>query len=284
MRVFVCVCIFAVTLLAGNPQSFWQNRFGIVPLRSTRADVERLYGVCGDSLRCIFRTPKEQINVAYATAPCAGLVRGWNVPTDTVLSFTVRPYVPLRFSEIASDLNGFVERYNGHEPMPYYTNIEKGIVFSVQDGRVFSVTYFPPSNEHGKRCEGFPRWEGVPPPRPYAVISNLNYVYASLDNFAIELSGNTQLRGYIIIYAGRKSRRGEAKEMAEGARKYLIDKRMVSPDRFIAIDGGFRENAEYDLFTVGLEIPPPTPTPTVPSNEVHIVKTPRTKPRSPKRR
>lgn len=274
MRVFVCLCIFAGTLLAGNPQGFWQNRFGIVPLHSTRADVERLYGVCGDSWRCIFKTTKEAINVAYATAPCVGLVRGWNVPRDTVLSFTVRPYVPPRFSEIASDLNGFVERHSPHEPATtYYTNVEKGIVFSVQDGHVNDVTYFPPSNETGKRCKGFPSWDGVPPPRPFDVILNRNNVYAILDTFAAELSTNTQIRGYIIAYAGKKSRRGEAKEMADEARKYLIDKRMISPGRFIVIDGGFRETAQYDLFTLSLQMPPPTPTPTLPSNEVQIVRT-----------
>jgi len=288
MRVIVCLFIFAGTLSAGNPEGFWQNRFGIVPLHSSRADVERLYGVCGDSWSCIFQTTKETINVAYATAPCAGLVLGWNVPRNTVLSFTVRPYVPPRFSEIAADLNGFVERYSpGDLATTYYTNIEKGVVLSVQDGHVTDVNYFPSTNENRKRCQGFPPWDGVPPPDPFAVIfsENKNSVYDRLDNFAIELLTNTQIHGYIITYAGRKSRRGEAKEMADEAKQYLIDKRMIARDRFIMINGGFRETAQYDLFSLSLQMPPPTPTPTVPSNEVQIVRpTQRNKRRSPKTR
>lgn len=274
MRVFVCLCIFAGTLLSGNPQSFWENRFGIVPLHSTRAKVERLYGVCGDSLECTFQTTKETINVAYATAPCAGLVDGWNAPKDTVVLFTVRPNVPPRFSETVSALSGFVERHNPHEPgTTYYTNVENGIIFAVQDGHVIRVTYFPPSNENGKRCQGFPAYDGVPPPRPFDVVLNPNNARGILDTLGAELARIPQLHGYIIAYAGRKSRREEAKQMAQDARRYLIETRMIPPDRITAIDGGFREAAQYDLFTQTPAFPPPTPTPTVPSNEVQIIRT-----------
>src|SRR5437667_3821369 len=112
MRVFVCLFIFAGMLLPGSPQGFWQNRFGIVPVHSTRADVERLYGVSGDSCRCTFRTSKETIDVAYVTSPCVGTVSGWNVPSDTVLSFRVTPQVWPRLSDVALDLKGFVKRYS----------------------------------------------------------------------------------------------------------------------------------------------------------------------------
>ena len=191
-------------------------------------------------------------------------------------SFRVTPYDPPRLSELAPDLNGFVERYSPEDIVTtYYTNVEKGVVFSVQDGHVMTVSHFPPTSEKGKRCQGFPPYDGVPAPRPFSIIFNRNKinVEAVLDNFAYELSTNTQIRGYIVTYAGRKSRRGEAKEMADEARKYLIDKRMIPPDRFIMINGGFRETAQYDLFTLSLQMPPPTPTPTVPSNEVQIVRT-----------
>ncbi len=289
MRVSVCVCFFVATLLAGNPQDFWQNRFSIVPLHSTRADVERLYGdAVRDSCRCNFRRSKETIHVAFATSRCAGPEYGWNVPKDTVQSFWVRPYDPPRLSELAPDLTGFVERYSPEDiRTTYYTNVEQGIVFSVQDGHVIDVEYFPPSNESGKRCEGFPPWDGVPPPSPFDVIFSRNKinVEAVLDNFAGELSTNSKIRGYIIAYAGKKSRRGEAKEMADEATQYLINKRMISPDRFITIDGGFRETAQCDLFTLSPQMPPPTPTPTVPSNEVQIVRpAPRNKRRSSKTR
>ena len=274
MRVFVCICIFAGTLLAVNPQGILQNRFGIIPLRSTRADVDRLYGPCNESWRCIFQTATEAITVAYAMSPCVGLTNGWDVPKDTVLSVTVRPLVYPLLADTGIDLDGFVKRER-QGAATYYTNVEKGIVFSVQDRRVTNVTHFPPSSENGKRCKGFPPYDGVHPPRALSKIltRNKEAVNSYLDDFSFELANNTQVRGYIVTYAGKKSYRGEAKQMADEARQYLIKERMVSPDRVIAIDGGFRENAEYDLFLLPSYIESPTPTPTVPSNEVQILGT-----------
>lgn len=154
MRVFfVCLCIIAGTLVAGNPQAFWQNRFGIVPLHSTRTDVERLYGVSSDSCRCLFRTSKETIDVAFATAPCAPPIYGWNVPRDTVLSFRVTQNARPRLSEMSLGLKGFVERYSPEDVRTtYYTNVEKGAVFSVQEDLVIDVEFFPPSNESSEGC------------------------------------------------------------------------------------------------------------------------------------
>ena len=274
MRVNVCVCIFAATLLAGNFQGLLQNRFGVIPLRSTRADVDRLYGPCNESWSCIFETTTEAITVAYAMSPCVGLTNGWDVPKDTVLSVTVRPLVYPLLSDTGIDLDGFVKRER-QGAATYYTNVEKGIVFSVQDGHVIQVTHFPPRNENGKRCKGFPPFDGVHPPRPFLKIltRNKEAVYSRLDELGFELKNNTQVRAYIVTYAGKKSYRGEAKGMADEARRYLIKERMISPDRVIAIDGGFRENAEYDLFTLPPYIESPTPTPTVPSNEVQILRT-----------
>lgn len=276
MRVLISVCTLAGTLLAGNTQDFWQNNFGIVPLHSTRADVERLYGVSTDSCHCMFPIAKGTLRVTYASAPCAAPIYGWNMPKDTVLEFRIIPKVPPRFSEIALDVSGFVKRYSPEDIVTtYYTNVEKGIVFAVQDGHVIYINYFPPRKENGKRCEGFPPSDGVPPPNPLGTIFDRNKinVHARLDNLAIELSTNKRIRGYIVTYAGKISRRGEAKQMAEEAVRYLIETRMIPPDRIIAIDGGYRETAQYDLFTLSLEMPPPTPTPTVPSNEVQIVTT-----------
>jgi hypothetical protein len=274
MRLVFCVVIFTGVLLIGMRQGFCQNTFGIEPLHSTRADVERLYGVSADSCHCVFRTPKEIIDVVFATAPCEGPEYGWNVPRDTVLSFTIRPSVPQRLSEVASTLSGFVKRYSpGDLATTYYSNAGKGVVFAVQDDHITYVKYFPPRHESGKRCEGFPSSDGVPPPDTFAkiFIRDKENVESRLDNFAAALSTTTQLRGYIITYAGKKSHRREAREMADEAKKYLVEKRMISPDRFMTIDGGFRETAQYDLFTLNPQMPPPTPTPTVPANEVQII-------------
>jgi len=274
MLVIALVCILTAIPVGARTQPLNQDAFGIAPLQSTRADVERLYGVSNDPCRCVFRTTTETLEVAFSTSPCAGAIYGWNVPKDTVLSFKVTPHVAPWLSEIKLDLTGFVTRYSPEDrTTTYRTNVEKGILFTVQDSRVISVTRYPPSSENRKRCEGFPAWDGVPPPTPFAtIITGIDAdLHPVLDNLAFELSTNTRTRGYIVAYAGKKSRRGEGKEMADKARQYLVERRTIEANRVIAIDGGFRETAQYDLFSLNPETPPPTPTPTVPSNKVQII-------------
>jgi hypothetical protein len=60
--------------------------------------------------------------------------------------------------------------------------------------------------------------------------------------------------------------------MAEWARRYLIEKRSIPPNRVSAVDGGFRERPGYDSFLLPVNLRPPTPTPTVALNEVRIVR------------
>jgi hypothetical protein len=100
---------------------------------------------------------------------------------------------------------------------------------------VTAVTHFPPRSENGKRCQGFPPYDGVHPPNPFQKIltRNKEALNSYLDDFSIELANNTQVRGYIVTYAGKKSYRGEGERMADEARRYLIKKRKVSPDRII---------------------------------------------------
>jgi len=118
-------------------------------------------------------------------------------------------------------------RYSPDDVSPYYTNAADGVVFSVQDGFVIGLTYFPSKKESEKRCHGFPPYDGVPAPSPLATIYNRNQtnLESRLDNLASELWTNIQFRGYIVAYAGKKSRPGEAKKMLDIARAYLIGKR-----------------------------------------------------------
>jgi len=58
---------------------------------------------------------------------------------------------------------------------------------------------------------------------------------AHLDNFAIALQNDSDSIGYIIVYAGRRSCIGEAKDRALRAKKYLVQTRAIEASR-IKID------------------------------------------------
>ncbi|HEX8149299.1 MAG TPA: PEGA domain-containing protein [Pyrinomonadaceae bacterium] len=85
---------------------------------------------------------------------------------------------------------------------------------------------------------------------------------ARLDNLAIELQNNPGATGYVIAYAGRNSRAGEADRMTKRAAEYLSTMRGISRDRLVVINGGYRESNSFELWLVpqGAEAPRPTPT------------------------
>jgi hypothetical protein len=85
---------------------------------------------------------------------------------------------------------------------------------------------------------------------------------ARLDNLAIELQNNPGSVGYVIAYAGRNSRAGEADRMGRRAVDYLTAARGLSRDRVTFINGGYRETNSFEFWLVpqGAEAPRPTPT------------------------
>ncbi len=96
---------------------------------------------------------------------------------------------------------------------------------------------------------------------------------ARLDNFAFDVQSNKEMNGYIVCYGGRKGYRGEAMRRCERAKKYLVSRREINPNRLILIDGGYREYLTVFLwmFPAGMKF---TPTPTVDSADVEFVKEP----------
>jgi hypothetical protein len=87
------------------------------------------------------------------------------------------------------------------------------------------------------------------------------------------LRNDADARGYIIVYAGRRARIGEAKVRADRAKRYLIEAQGVKAERIITVDGGYRERPTVDLYLVPRNARTvPIPTPTVDSNEVETIK------------
>jgi hypothetical protein len=91
---------------------------------------------------------------------------------------------------------------------------------------------------------------------------------ARLDNLAIELQNNPGSTGYVIAYAGRNSRAGEADRMGRRAIQYLTTTRGLSADRVVFINGGYRETNSFELWLVPQGAAPPSPTPTLTPDQI----------------
>lgn len=269
--VLVCFCVLPSANLFQETRG-WR---GIIPLHSTRADVERLLGPSNDKCRCIYKTETEVVYVEYAEGRCKGTPSGWNVQPDTVLSFTVRSSSEQQISDLNLDESKFVKTYDD-AMTTYYGSRAEGIKYAVSEsGMINSVSYIPSAKDAHLRCPGFPADDGSALQHsPFDSYSNMsvNDEKARLDNFALRLRDDPEWKGYIIVYAGQRARTGEARERAERAKNYLVEIRGIEAERILAVDGGHREELTVELYLVYKDRPAPIPSPTIAPSEVQIIR------------
>jgi hypothetical protein len=106
---------------------------------------------------------------------------------------------------------------------------------------------------------------------------------ARLDNLAIELQNSPDAIAYIMIYAGRTSRAGQADRLGQRTLDYLTAQRGVDAHRVVIINGGYRETDFIEIWVCPPGAKTPQPTPTVNPGDVHPAQD-RTRPRKPGRR
>ncbi len=159
MSITKIILSFCFVLVAAS-LSHGKEWHGIVPLHSTRADVERLLGPPTDQtdeLISIYKLENEVVFIVYASGPPCGTDGHsmWRVPRGTVVGLTVSPKRELRFSELHLDESKYKITDGGHVPgYTYYTDEEQGIKFEVTQGLVMSTTYFPAAKDSHLRCAG----------------------------------------------------------------------------------------------------------------------------------
>ncbi len=91
---------------------------------------------------------------------------------------------------------------------------------------------------------------------------------ARLDNLAVELQNDPTATAYIIAYAGRHSRAGQASMLGARARDYLVTQRAIDASRLVIVNGGYREQDCVELWVVPRGATPPEPRPTVQAGDI----------------
>jgi hypothetical protein len=251
-------------------QRGWQ---GILPLHSTRAEVEAQLGKASGACNCRHATTTEAVVIDYAKSPCQGPPHGWNVPAGTVLQITLYPKSKSSIAQLTLNEKAYAVSQGLDEAAVYYTNLKEGIKYSVLDGEVNSISYIPSSIDIPLRCAGFPDYDGgVREYKPYAAFSaKAQLIEQRFGEFGAQLADNAKLTGFVVTYAGQVAKPGEAKLLAAQAKQSLTTLG-IPESRITMIDGGFRETAEYELFLLPQDMPAPAPTPTIASNKVKILK------------
>jgi hypothetical protein len=106
---------------------------------------------------------------------------------------------------------------------------------------------------------------------------------ARLDNLAIALQNSPDDQAYIIIYAGKTSRPGQADLLGRRAMDYLVNQRGIDARRITMVNGGYRDTDFIEIWICPPGATPPQPTPTVQPGEVKPAPE-QTRPRRPRRR
>jgi hypothetical protein len=141
------IAIFAICLFCAKLAQAKEWR-GIVPLKSTRVDVERLLGKSNGLGRYEFENERAYIYYAKGcdqSKDCLCLV-----PKDTVISIFVTLESDLKLSELKIDRSKFKKTHSGHLPsILNFTNYEEGITYTVdeEDDEVMHITYSPSARD-----------------------------------------------------------------------------------------------------------------------------------------
>lgn len=141
--VFVVLVLGAIKAQAAG----WR---GIVPLKSTRADVERLLGQPGDHGR--YQFDKERAYIHYAgTGPCQSVNECLcAVSEDTVISIYVELEVVMKFSALNLDQKKYKKLISQQDPtVASYSNNDEGIIYTTdqKDDDVTAIEYLPTAKD-----------------------------------------------------------------------------------------------------------------------------------------
>jgi hypothetical protein len=103
--VFFVICLAAI--------SHGQGWHGIVPLQSTRQDVEKLIGLPTESNGITYNLQAERVSIYYVKDGCAkGWPYGWNLPAGVVEKIVVYPQSKQAVDQLGFNLKEFEQSRN----------------------------------------------------------------------------------------------------------------------------------------------------------------------------
>lgn len=142
---------FALAVLLTLQPQTWRT---IVPLETTRTEVELILGHTDTEYFAVYKTNEGNLFIEYSSGPCRPDSKGgWNVRENVVVSIAFYPKSKPRLSDLKLNrkkLRKVVDRHVGG--IVYYINDEDGVVYEVQEGRVDSIEYGPAKKYHHLKC------------------------------------------------------------------------------------------------------------------------------------
>lgn len=184
------------------------------------------------------------------------------------------------FTDLNLDKNKYLQSRDSHiNTRMIYANHSEGITLVVDEitGKVRSFTYHPTNSQQKLQCPDassrLPAGHSqTDPSARFDVYGDLSsdLERERLDAVAAALRGRREAYAYLIAYAGKIGLKGEAGARAACARNYLIQKHQIQADRIQAIDGGYRQMFEVEVYVEDKDGTIPLATPSVRPSAVSI--------------
>lgn len=176
MRIVLAGLFLSFLILTNRLNVKGQDWRQIVPLKSTRADVERLLGPTKDAYFAVYHLKEGVLDIEYSSGPCKPERKGgWNVSKDVVITLNFSPQRRRRIGDLKLDPRKFRKVVDEHViGILYYVNDEEGITYQVQGGKVDWVEYGPARKDEHLYCgdpadekQGPVKQAIIPAPNPY---------------------------------------------------------------------------------------------------------------------
>ena len=146
MKTQITILFLCGLILTLAPRANAQEWRKIVPLKSTRADVERLLGPAEQPYAVDYELKDGVLSIVYSTGPCRKDRRGgWNVLEGVVISYSFsakRKQCEVDLKLTRKKFRRVIDTHTGG--ITYYINEDDGITYEIQQGRVEGVEYYPP--------------------------------------------------------------------------------------------------------------------------------------------
>jgi hypothetical protein len=234
---------------------FLFDSFGNIPSGDTKARLDNLTHALGED-------PTLQVHVvAYG---------GRNGPRGQALrrAMWIRDYLVntrgVDPSRIVTADGGHRNELSGAGLPPVRPTVDESFVKPLPPGRTGATTR---RRDHHAQTPAQPRGAcDLPPSRKADEFGPLGLAEerARLDKFVAALKAEPEgVRGFIVAYAGRTARAGDALRRADAAKAHLTDTNTFINSRLNTIDCGRREQAALELWLTPPASAPPACAPTV---------------------
>jgi hypothetical protein len=155
MKLLFQILLPLILLGASAKEVFAKDWRGLVPLRSTRADIIRRFNQCLDSASaCRFTYEKAAVHIVFSSSSESADECEKSLPPDTVLHIEIKPATTLRLSDLQINKNKLrtfdpaIPRGQGYKVgYKAYIDETSGIVINTFKGRVLQLEYIASSKD-----------------------------------------------------------------------------------------------------------------------------------------